>query len=280
MALTAVIFSASESSRRVPRVFNSKQTGYAMNLSWQPKQFLSDLQGHLTLARARLNASNFVQRARADDLTAHSLGASAVFFLLVDQALYLDTVLTVEKLFDASSNRSISKYLKKCEQDFDSLPIHDRSFLTRAKVKEHMDKIESEVKIYQNVRTFRDKWLAHHDPEAFDNPSKFVAENFVSYNDLRKLIEIAQEVLLDHFRGYGSSLSPGLSNEDDFLWLLDVLLRYDSVRSRWGTDRISDGEAANEMFHHEYSRRKELFEQFPQLIGRTCIFDLDNLLDE
>ncbi len=159
------MFSRSKSSRSVPRVFNSKQTGYAMNLSWQPKQFLSDLQGHLTLARARLNASNFVQRARADDLTAHSLGASALFFLLVDQALYLDTVLTVEKLFDASSNRSISKYLKKCEQDFDSLPIHDQSFLTRAKVKEHLDKIESEVKIYQNVRTFRNKWLAHHDPE-------------------------------------------------------------------------------------------------------------------
>ena len=111
------------------------------------------------------------------DLPTHQRGAQewsyeggfecrGLFFMLAEDAFYLDAALTVCKLL-GNERRGLKKFLNKCLQDYDRLPI-DRSFLDKADLIDHI-KIVNELKengTFAKLKKLRNKWLAHHDSEA------------------------------------------------------------------------------------------------------------------
>lgn len=60
-------------------------------------------------------------------------------------------------------------------------------------------KIDSLETLVGKVRSVRNKWVAHRDKKAFENPSNFLKGIGLKLDDVKILIETADEIIQEHF---------------------------------------------------------------------------------
>ena len=231
------------------------------NIDWNPEEFLRKLQGHLTWARVRLKLHTMIARARQDEETADALDIGRLFFFMAEEAFYLDAALTVQKLFSPKEYGSLTKYLNKSLQDREKIRYSDDR-INASVLKGHLSMIEGFSDEIGRLDCLRDKWFAHHDRLAFDEPMTFVHKYYVQPDELERMIDAAQGIMRIHYLSFGVDFMPGLSRETDFLAVVDILLRYREAFKLRFNDPKDLEKAVELMFHYKHSRISSLKDRF------------------
>ena len=230
-------------------------------MDWQPETFLDNLQGHLTWARVRLKLHTLIARARRDEETSDALEMAHLFFFMAEEAFYLDAALTVQKLFAPDEYGSLVKFLNKSLQDLRKLPYVGEG-LKASDIRGHLATLEEFADQLKRLDHLRDKWFAHHDRIAFDNPASFVHEYYVQPGELEQMIDAAQSVLSRHKLAFGSDFLPGLSGETDFLAVVDLIVRYRLAYRLRFEDPWDHATITDLMFHERHSKIDHLRTKF------------------
>lgn len=220
-------------------------------LDWSPEEFLRKLQGHLTWARVRVKLYVMISQARRDEETRDALEVGRLFFQMAEDAFYLDAGLTVHNLLSQKEYGGLIKYLNKSIQDIEKID-YSGDELTSSQLNHHLAQVREYENEISRLKNLRDKWFAHHDESAFQDPKAFVHKHYVSPEELMSMIDVAQSVLLQHFHAFGSDFSPGLSRETDFLSIVDVLKRYHEVHKLRFMDPEDEEKAIDLLFHAQY----------------------------
>ncbi len=222
------------------------------NIGWQPEEYLRRLQSHLTWARVRLKLHTLIANARRDPEIDEALEAARFFFFMAEEAFYLDAALTVCKLFDQREEAGLVKFLNKSLQDRKKIDYGGKG-LRVPDLQAHLSTMTGFEDELETLKSLRDGWLAHHDRRAFEDPTTFVDEYYVRPDELKNMVDAAQEILVEHYAAFGMDFSPGVPREDDLLSVIDLLMRHRKTCQRRVEDPSDLEGAVRLMVHHEHS---------------------------
>lgn len=207
--------------------------------------YLRELWVHVALANSRLQ---YFQELNERASTYRSGVWGRTFFLMAEDALYLDAALTIEKLFDPSGDRSLARYLNRFEQSRKVLVLRFEDLVTPKVIQDQHDQIAHHKNTYDKLRTLRDSWLAHHDKKAFDNPREFSHVNFLPRKELQPLVETANSIVTTHYEARDGGVVYDLPGREDLVRLLELVSQWRETMPKWASGKINSDQAMEELF--------------------------------
>lgn len=112
-------------------------------------------------------------------------------FYVFNNSLFDNLVVTLSWLFSDREQRSLIWYLKQVKE-------HSQIF-SKAEIDAQLKLIENAAETIEKLKTRRDKWIAHRDASASNNRDKFLKENKIEIEDFERLVNLAEEIIQEHF---------------------------------------------------------------------------------
>lgn len=116
-----------------------------------------------------------------------------VIFLPVIESLLVDSIISVAKLYESSSDRNLNKFLTFVENNRRNLFWRGEP-ITQQQINNQRQLITSKEKVIANVLAQRNKYFAHHDKEFFVESDNLGDSYPLSIDDVESLIRTAQEI--------------------------------------------------------------------------------------
>lgn len=207
----------------------------------QARHWLDKLWHHTAMAAQRLDVLETVHGSTIPAVARH-------FFRILEDALYLDAVLSVHKLFTPSTaERGIHKFLNHVEQNRADLGRLG-SLMTGTLLAALRSQLDAHQKESEKVRNLRGEWLAHHRKDAFDSPQSFQADAYVEFEVLEGMLDTAKAVVRSVYSTLDVDVDFRLPGTEDAARVIDILATRENVRPRWMRDEISAEQAMSELF--------------------------------
>ena len=117
-------------------------------------------------------------------------------FSVIYQSLFENLIITLSWLYSESKEdrRSLIWYLKQVKS-------HTQIF-SDSEIEKQLEKIDQKKDIVAKLKTVRDKWIAHRDPIAFNNPNEFLNVNKIELQDFEILIKLAEGIIQEHYNKF------------------------------------------------------------------------------
>lgn len=153
--------------------------------------------------KKKLNAIQYLLNQAKSPKNKVALDIFNELFELIYRLLWESVVINVSWLYEKNweinksgkrvvknRTRSLYWYLEEQKKSFPNKVVEFDSQLTK------LDNLETTV---NKVRFVRNKWVAHRDKKAFENPSEFLKGIGLKLDDVKVLIDTADEVIQEHF---------------------------------------------------------------------------------
>jgi hypothetical protein len=118
-------------------------------------------------------------------------GLSETFY----RSLADNLITTLSWIFSESNNdkRSIRWYLNR---------VKENVVESGDEIDEQLERLDNVNDVVNKIKTVRDKWVAHRDPVAFNNPNDFLEKINISIDDFESLIKLLEEIVNAHFERF------------------------------------------------------------------------------
>ena len=162
-------------------------------------------------------------------------GLSETFY----RSLADNLVTTLSWIFSESKNdkRSLRWYLNQVKENVAGV---------KDEIDKQLEKLDSVNDIVDRIKTVRDKWVAHRDPIAFNNPNDFLEKINISFEDFESLIKLVEEITNEHFEWF-----------DDTSVDFDLPINGIEIMAKGEKARLALIDFARDMFESKKSNSEE-----------------------
>lgn len=137
-----------------------------------------------------------VLHAILEKTSLEAINAAPILFGPLADSLLDDIVLTIAKLYEKDSERSVYKLLNAAAAQAKRIPW--RTPITQEVLANHQADIERQEAILRSIETRRNKYIAHYDKTYFDNPNQVDADFPISANQVISVLQSTQAILRTH----------------------------------------------------------------------------------
>lgn len=120
-----------------------------------------------------------------------------LLFTSIAESLHVDIVLSLAKLFEDRSDRSLPRFLNYVEANGKHLEWA-RQGITQSDLIRQRKLIESHAQTIRNVKAQRDKYFAHHDKDYFNNSNGLNDDFPLTRDAIIDLVRLPQKILGEH----------------------------------------------------------------------------------
>ncbi len=120
-----------------------------------------------------------------------------LLFTSIAEALHVDVVLSLAKLFEERSDRNIPSFLNYTEVNCKHIDWA-RQRITQTEITAQRKLIGSHAEAIQSIKGQRDKYFAHHDKEYFADSSSLNHDFPLTKEAIIDLVRLLQKILGEH----------------------------------------------------------------------------------
>ena len=171
----------------------------------QFEEYLKTLFGEIIKLHSKFELYLHLQNERVDRL--NEMNLAPAFFKLTMDALISDVIISLAKIYEnyrsERSNRNLNKFLRFVENNLDLFPqsIEEMKLLNcnylvdYDLIKTHLEQIDNQKEVLDNLIQWRDKLYAHFDKKYFADREKLNVDHSINIGQIRTLIQLAGEIL-------------------------------------------------------------------------------------
>ena len=120
-----------------------------------------------------------------------------LLFTSIAEALHVDIILSLAKLFEERSGRNIPRFLNYVEANYTHIDWA-RQRITHDEITAQRKLIEPHTQAIQSIKGQRDKYFAHHDKEYFTDSSGLNDDFPLTKDAIINLVRLLQKILGEH----------------------------------------------------------------------------------